>query len=152
MALGGVSLIPGADGIDHRLHFFASQFGVHGQREHTCRRTLAVPERPHNARALAPGVSLLLMDGDGVMRQRRDALRIEISLQVVAMIGLDHVQVIDVPVAGQLVRQLERSAGKALVVLLGVGAPLVAPLVESLQLDAEDRGVQIVQAAVEPSA
>src|SRR5947207_379873 len=138
---------PRPDRVRHVLHFLLGEFRVHGERKNAGRGLLGERQRV-DARLAAPGEPLLLVNGDRVVGQGRDAPRGEIVLQAVAVVRLDDVQVVDVPVAGRGVGQRQGQISQEPVVFAGQALPEPGPFVHPLQLDAQYGGVEVVQAAI----
>src|SRR3989442_11718145 len=77
----------------------------HGEREDARSGALGEGQGGVEARLTAPGETLLLVDGDGIVGKGRDAARGEVGLQTVAVVAFDHVEGIDVTVARRDVRE-----------------------------------------------
>ncbi len=108
------------------------------------------------AGTLAPWITRLLVDCDGVVRLRIHAVFVQPLQEGVAFCGvldLDNVQVPHVAVARLLVRQVEGLGTlKALGVVLGQFDAVVVPLVDVFEFGAQDAGLDVVQTAVEAEA
>ncbi len=101
---------------------------------------------------LAPGVAFLLVDGNRVMDLGIDTGLVEVVKHLIPLLDLNHVQVEDVPVTGLFGRQLEPGVLQALGVHGRNFAAAIAPFGNLLELDAENPGMDVVEAAVEAKA
>src|SRR5208283_3285401 len=69
--------------------------------------------------------------------------------EMIALVMFDDIEMVDMTVAGQFRGKAEAVALEAVGVALGPGAALISPLADVLELDAEERGVKIIEAAIE---
>jgi len=69
---------------------------------------------------------------------------------MVALVMFDDVEMEDMTVARQFLGELEAVTFEAIGVALGPGAALIGPVRDVLKLDTQERGVEIIEAAVEP--
>ena len=124
------------------IHFLRGQFGEHRQGDAAGGIAFGVGNGAGDARLFAPRISFLLVDGDGVVALGVDAVGVEEVQQCVAMRrlpGFDHIEMVDVPVSGLLIRKCE--GGCVLQARRIARGPLpaqVVPLVDVLQLGAQD--------------
>src|SRR5205814_9205171 len=109
---------PRPDRVRHVLHFLLGEFRVHGERKNVGCGLFRERQRV-DARLAAPGEPLLLVNGDRVVGQGRDAPRGEIFLQAVAVVALDDIQVIHVLIAVRSVGPGQRRIGQQPVVFAG---------------------------------
>ena len=141
---------------DHVINFLVGQFREHGQTDAGGRILLGIGQGSDDTRILAPRITRLLVNGDGVMRFRIHTVFDQPIDEFVAFLGVLHFNDVQVPhmavsrlVIGQVKRFGARQAGGIPVRQLDA---VVVPLVDVFQLGAKDPGVNIVQTAVEPEA
>ena len=97
----------------------------------------------------APRIAFLLVDGDGIVLLDVDAMVNQELRQMVTLVVFDDVEMVDMTVARQFLGELEAGALEAIGVALGPGAALIGPAGDVLELDTQERGVEIIEAAVE---
>src|SRR5712691_8411272 len=101
---------PMRDFLGDVLDLLPREFRIHRKRENARGRLLSDwqwmdPCRP------PPREALLLVNGDGIVREGGDSPRREIGLQLISIVALNSVEVIDVCVTGRRVRQSNACAG-----------------------------------------
>src|SRR6185369_17262100 len=115
-----------------------------------------VLDRAGDACSLAPGIPLLLMNGDRVVRLRIDAVLDQKVHELIAMrriLRLNDVEMKHVPVTRADEGQIDpRGFSEARRVSLGPLDPIVVPLMNVLEFCAQDSRVDVVEAAVESEA
>src|SRR4029079_16266757 len=148
--------VPLEDLADDVIDLVSGQLGIHRQADAARRGSLSVRNRSDDPRLLTPRIPLLLMNGDGVVGLGIDPVLDEEIDQFIAarrVLRLDHVEMEDVTVAGLHVRQVDvRRLAQTGGVELRPLDPIVVPLVDVLQLGAENSGVDVVETAVEAKA
>ena len=121
--------------------------GMHRQGERLESGSLGLGQVPARVRCAGLGEERLqAVDGRRVVRRAADALVGEACLEPVAVPGADRVLVVDVAVA--VGDRRHDNAGELGVEALGVGPPLLGPLVEPSQLVATDRRGDVGHARV----
>src|SRR5262249_26489795 len=97
---------------------------------------------------LAPGIALLLVNRDRVVELHVDAGSEEEPLELIAPWVRDHVEMVDVAVAGRLAGEHGAGARASPRVARRDFTAPVGPAPDVLELDAEHRRVQIVEPRV----
>ncbi len=141
---------------DHEIDFVFGQLGEHRERHAGCGVLFRVRERARDARAFAPRIASLLVNRDGVVRLRVNGSVVEEFNECVALgrdDSFDDVKMEHVAITRRFVRQGEvLRAFEACGVTRGEFAAVVVPLVDVLELGAQDTGVNVVETAVETVA
>src|SRR6476660_3725409 len=96
--------------------------------------------------------ALLLVQRQRIVDLSAHATALEMRAQLVASLRSNHVLVEDVAIAGLAERQADCVAEigrrEQRVVMIGVALPRLAPRVEMLELDAQHRRLELVQAEI----
>jgi hypothetical protein len=123
------------------------QFRIEGQREDLSGRLLRTGEV--SRRITQVPVGLLVVDGHGIVNTGGDTVLSEVSPEPVPVRGPHDIEVIAVPGRRRLGRQDEGRLGEPLAVEASKTPPGRDPSFQVLELDAEDRRLQLVEAAIE---
>src|SRR5262249_27203367 len=87
---------------DDIVHFLLGQLGIHRERDAGGGVALGVSDRAGYARAFAPWITGLLMDGDGVMGfsvNRGIVQELDERIAMFGLLGFDDIEVEDVAIA-----------------------------------------------------
>jgi hypothetical protein len=86
---------------DAVVDFFGSKFGEHGQRNALRCVVLGIGYVGLQVGKFAPGIALLLVDGDGIVLLGVDAVIHEELSEMVALVMFDDIEMINMTIAGQ---------------------------------------------------
>src|ERR1700682_3822654 len=101
---------------------------------------------------LAPWISLLLMNCNGVVHLRVNASRNKELHELIALGVLDDIEMIGVAISREFLWQLETGALETFGISFRPGSTLIGPFRYVFQLHAQKSSVQIVQPAIEAKA
>src|SRR5574341_652554 len=139
------------DPVDDITLLLAGQFGVNRQGKHLFSRSFRDRECPFLVTQIA--IAILQMHGQRIIDFCSDSIVFQERSQFIPLLHPDGVLVVDVEIAWRRGRQnhpiLKLRPCEELPVARSVATPAFGPLIEVLELDMEDGGLQCIKPAID---